>query len=58
MKCFICKKKITISNCFKCDLCTLSFCSRHRMYENHSCTHYKKEVLKLEGIKKSKVIKI
>eukprot|EP01126_Amoeba_proteus_P001550 TRINITY_DN10460_c0_g1_i1.p1 TRINITY_DN10460_c0_g1~~TRINITY_DN10460_c0_g1_i1.p1 ORF type:complete len:146 (-),score=13.18 TRINITY_DN10460_c0_g1_i1:83-520(-) len=30
---------------FKCDLCSLSFCKKHRTYEQHHCPHNRPNVI-------------
>ena len=58
MKCDFCKKKISLSFTFCCNLCNLNFCCKHRMYESHKCANYKKEKIELKGTKSVKIIKI
>lgn len=58
MKCYFCKKKINLSTCFQCELCNHSFCTKHRIYEEHKCTKYTKEKIVLTKIKPVKIIKI
>jgi hypothetical protein len=35
-KCFYCKKKINITNCFECE-CKENYCSKHRYPDSHDC---------------------
>jgi hypothetical protein len=64
MKCYICKKNISLINfqC-KCDL-TKNFCTTHKNAEQHNCTfNYKKQqqekiILENPVIQSAKIIKI
>ena len=61
-KCTICNKKLKLTD-FACR-CGITFCTKHRLPEQHNCSHdFKKDVpdynkIGLGGGKFSKVIKI
>jgi len=44
-KCLCCKKSITLLN-FKCSYCEQYFCVKHRLPEDHECTHDYKHIIK------------
>ena len=54
MKCDKCKKtKLIILSC----RCGKNYCQKHLLPEKHDCNYnYKEEKIKLQGIKKQKII--
>lgn len=39
-----CYNYLYLGNRWKCDKCSLIFCSGHRLYEKHNCSVYEEEV--------------